>query len=73
MTYRTRKRVALLFLLIGFPAYIALALWVVNLFERPHIALELAVYIVLGVAWAFPLKRLFRGLGKPDPDSGSAG
>jgi hypothetical protein len=72
MTYRSRKRIALLFLAIGFPAYIAVALWIVNLFDRPPLALELAIYVVLGVAWAFPLKRLFRGLGKPDPDGGAA-
>jgi hypothetical protein len=73
MTYRTRKRLALLFLVLGFPLYIALALWVVSLFERPPLLVELAVYVTLGVVWAFPLKRLFRGLGKPDPDAGSAG
>ena len=70
MTYRARKRLALLVLAVGFPLYIALALWILSLFDRPPLALELLVYVGLGVLWAFPLKRLFRGLGKPDPEAG---
>jgi predicted membrane channel-forming protein YqfA (hemolysin III family) len=73
MTYRTRKRLAILFLLLGLPLYLVAALWILSLFDRPPFLLELAVYVALGVVWAFPLKRLFRGLGRPDPDSGGAG
>ena len=69
MTYRARKRLALLFLVLGLPAYIALSLWVVSLFDRPPFLLELAIFVALGVIWAFPLRPLFRGLGKPDPDA----
>ena len=69
MTYRARKRLALLVLVVGLPLYAALALWLVSLFERPPVALELAIYVALGVLWALPLKRVFRGVGKPDPDA----
>lgn len=72
MTYHARKRLALLFLVLGLPAYIALSLWVVSLFDRPPFLLELAIFVALGVLWAFPLRPLFRGLGKPDPDVPSA-
>ncbi len=69
MTYKTRKRLALLIILVGLPLYIMAAVTVVNWFERPPIWLELIIYIILGVACAFPLKRIFKGLGQPDPDA----
>lgn len=68
MTYRTRKRLALLALLVGLPLYAALALWILSLFERPPILLELAIYAALGIAWALPLKAVFKGVARPDPD-----
>ncbi|MGF1657987.1 MAG: DUF2842 domain-containing protein [Rubrimonas sp.] len=73
MTYDTRKKLAALVLLVGLPVYIGAALWLVSLFERPSIWVELAIYVGLGVVWAFPLKRLFLGVGKPDPDAPPAG
>ncbi len=69
MTYRTRKRLAALVLVVGLPLYIMAAVWLVDQFERPHVLVELAIYVGLGVLWAFPLKGLFRGIGKPDPDA----
>ena len=69
MTYNTRKKLAAVALLVGLPIYIGVALWVVSLFDRPSMLVELLVYVGLGVIWAFPLKRLFLGVGKPDPDA----
>ena len=69
MSYKTRKRIAILVLIFGLPIYIVAATTLVNQFERPHILVELAIYVGLGVLWALPLKRLFRGLGQPDPDA----
>ena len=68
MSYRTRKRLALAVLILGLPIYIVAATTLVGQFERPSILLELGIYVGLGVLWALPLKRLFRGLGQPDPD-----
>ena len=68
MTYRTRKRLALLVLVVGLPLWLALSAVVVSAFDRPHWAVELAVYTVLGIAWALPFRALFRGLGREDPD-----
>jgi len=68
MTYKTRRRLSLLILLVGLPAYIALAWWVTSLFDRPPLWLELAIYVVLGIVWALPFRAVFRGIGKPDPD-----
>jgi hypothetical protein len=68
MTYRTRKRLALLALVIGLPLYAGLALWALSLFERPHPLLELALYALLGIVWALPLRAIFKGVARPDPD-----
>jgi hypothetical protein len=70
MTYRARKRLALLVLVVGLPLYVMAAVWLVDQFERPGFAVELAVYVGLGLLWALPLRRLFLGLGRPDPDAG---
>jgi hypothetical protein len=69
--YRTRRRLALLILLVGLPLYIALAVWVVSLFERPPVWLEFLVYVALGVVWALPFRAVFRGIGQADPEAGS--
>ena len=69
LSYKTRRRLSLFVLLVGLPAYIAFAWWVVSLFDRPAIWLELAIYVVLGVLWAFPLKAVFKGVGQADPDA----
>ena len=69
MTYRTRKRLAALILLVALPLYIVVAVNVVELFDRPHPLLELLVFAVLGVLWALPLRRVFKGIGQADPDA----
>ena len=67
MTYKTRRRLAILILVVGLPAYIAAAAVLVSLFERPHVLVELAIYVALGVIWAVPFRRIFLGVGRPDP------
>lgn len=69
LSYKTRRRLSLLILVVGLPLYIVAAVTVVGLFERPSIWVELAVYVGLGVIWAVPLKSVFRGVGQPDPDA----
>ncbi|QFT60493.1 hypothetical protein FIU94_16815 [Sulfitobacter sp. THAF37] len=68
LSYKARRRWALVILLIGLPLYIVVALNVVALFDRPSILVELAVYVGLGVLWAIPFKFVFRGVGQADPD-----
>ncbi len=68
LSYKVRKRLAMLVLLVWLPLYIVAAIKIVTLFDRPPILLELTVYIGLGFLWALPFKRLFYGVGKPDPD-----
>ncbi len=69
LSYKTRRRLSLLILLVGLPLYIAAALYVVSLFERPSIWVELAVYVALGVVWALPFKAVFKGVGQSDPEA----
>ncbi len=68
LRYKTRKRLALLILILGVPAYIMVAVTVVNLFDRPPIWAEFLVYVVLGIIWIAPLKPIFKGVGQADPD-----
>ena len=69
LSYKTRKRLSLLILIVGIPLYIVAAVNLVALFERPSILVELLIYIGLGVVWVFPLKFVFKGIGQPDPDA----
>ena len=68
LSYRTRRRLAILILVVGLPVYIVVAVNVVELFDRPGILVELLIYIVLGIIWALPLKAIFKGVGQPDPE-----
>lgn len=69
LKYKTRKRLSLLILIVGLPAYIVAAVSLVALFERPSIWVEFAIYVGLGVIWALPLKAVFKGVGQADPDA----
>jgi hypothetical protein len=69
MSYKLRKFLCAMVLLIGLPAYIVASVTIVNMFERPGIFIELCIYVGLGVLWALPFKSLFKGIGRPDPDA----
>lgn len=71
LSYTARRRWSLVLLVIGLPLYIAAALFLVSLFDRPPFWLELMVYIVLGFLWILPFKFVFLGIGKADPDAES--
>ena len=68
LSYKARRRLSLLILLVGLPLYIVVAVNVIALFDRPSILVEVLVYVSLGVLWAFPVKYVFRGVGQADPD-----
>jgi hypothetical protein len=69
LTYKSRKRLAILVLLVGLPVYITLALNLVAQFDRPSVLVEVGIYLGLGLVWILPLKSLFKGVGQPDPDA----
>jgi hypothetical protein len=73
MSYRTRRRLSILVLVVGLPLYIVVAVNVVEAFGRPGIVVEFLIYLVLGIVWALPLKAVFRGVGKADPDEEKGG
>ena len=67
LSYQTRRRLSLLILLVGMPAYVVVAITLVGLLDRPPFLLELALYLGLGVIWVLPFRAVFRGVGQPDP------
>ncbi len=68
MDFKRRKRLALLILLVGMPAYVVFAVTVMSTLDRFPKWVELPTYIFLGVAWALPFRWVFLGIGKGDPD-----
>lgn len=68
LSYKARRRLSLLILLVGLPLYIVAAVSLIALFDQPPFLIELAIYIVLGIVWALPFKAVFKGVGKADPD-----
>lgn len=69
LSWKTRRRLALLLLLVGLPVYIVLAVTIMTALDRPHWAVEFGVYVLLGLLWAVPFRFVFRGVGRPDPDT----
>jgi hypothetical protein len=69
LSYKARRRLALLILIVGLPLYVIVAVNVVGLFDRPPIVVELGIYVVLGIVWALPLRAIFKGIGRADPDN----
>ena len=75
LSHKAKKRWSLFILIIALPLYIVAAVTIMSGFRgvfgmQPPILLELGVYIALGVVWAFPLKKVFLGVGQADPQAG---
>lgn len=71
LSYKARRRWSLVVLVIGMPLYVILAVGILGRIDRLPMVVELFVYVLLGIVWVFPLKFVFRGIGKPDPDEGN--
>ena len=65
-SYKLKRVFVLLVLLLWLPIYIVLVLNLLAYFERPNLLIELLVYVVAGVFWAWPFKALFKGIGQPN-------
>jgi hypothetical protein len=72
LAYKTRRHLSLLVLLVGLPLYIVAAVTLVGWIDRPSILVELGIYVGLGFLWMMPLRAVFLGVGKADPDAGPA-
>ncbi|WP_135450350.1 MULTISPECIES: DUF2842 domain-containing protein [Tabrizicola] len=73
LSYKARKRWALVILLVGMPIYVVVAVNLIDLIERPSVPVELAIYVGLGFLWALPFRFIFRGIGQADPDAKADG
>ncbi|MCB2121268.1 MAG: DUF2842 domain-containing protein, partial [Rhodobacteraceae bacterium] len=64
LSYRARRRLSLLILLVGLPIYIVVAVtlagWLGERFGRLPIWAEVALYLALGFLWALPFRSVFR-------------
>lgn len=69
LTYKQRRRWSLLLLLVFLPIYILIAVLVMSVAGRAPIVIEVATYVILGVGWVFPFKKVFLGIGQVDPDA----
>lgn len=71
MKLRARKRWSLVILLLGLPLWVVVAVtlmnWLDARFGRQPLAVELLVYVGLGLLWALPFRRVFLGVGQRDP------
>ena len=65
-SYKLKRVFVLIVLLLWLPFYIVLVLNLLAYFERPNLIIELLVYVVAGVFWAWPFKTLFKGIGQPN-------
>ena len=70
LSYKARRRLSLLILLVGLPLYIVS--WPstsIALIDSPSILIEVLSFMChLAMLWAFPFKYVFRGVGQADPD-----
>lgn len=69
LSYKSRKRLSLLILLVGMPAYVIFAVTIMDKIERLPIWAEVPAYILLGFGWILPFKRVFLGIGQADPNA----
>ena len=70
--YKARKRLSLLILVVGMPAYVVLVVSLMSTINRLPIWLEVPCYLVLGFAWILPFRAVFLGVGQPDPDAATS-
>jgi len=69
LSYASRRRYALLILLVGMPAYVVLAVSLMTAIDRLPLWAEVPAYLILGVAWILPFRVVFLGIGQADPDA----
>ena len=73
LSYKARRRWALVILLVGMPVYVVSVVSLLALFDRPSLLLEFVVYVGLGILWILPFRFIFRGIGQADPNAKADG
>ncbi|GAA6181896.1 MULTISPECIES: DUF2842 domain-containing protein [unclassified Shimia] len=69
LSYKARRRVALLVLVVGLPIYIVVASVLATAIAPDSVLVTLALYVGLGIVWVLPFKSVFKGIGQADPDA----
>ncbi|MCP4820604.1 MAG: DUF2842 domain-containing protein [Shimia sp.] len=69
LSYKARRRWALVILLVGLPIYIILATVLATALNTESFLVTLALYVGLGIVWILPFKSVFLGVGQADPDA----
>ncbi|MGY9031026.1 MAG: DUF2842 domain-containing protein [Rhodobacterales bacterium] len=69
LTYKQRRRWSLFLLVVFLPIYILVAVAVMSVATRAPLVIEFLIYVFLGIAWVFPFKSVFMGIGQADPDA----
>ncbi|MCH2065922.1 DUF2842 domain-containing protein [Shimia sp.] len=69
LSYKGRRRMALLVLVVGLPIYILVASVLATTIAPDSVLVTLLLYVGLGIVWILPFKSLFKGIGQEDPDA----
>ena len=69
LSYKARRRWALLVLVVGLPIYILVASGLATTIAPESVLGTLALYVGLGLVWILPFKSLFKGIGQADLDA----
>ena len=73
LSHKAKKRWSLVILLVGMPVYVIVTMNILTYFweepNRPPILVELLAYLVLGLLWILPFRKVFLGVGQADPDA----
>ena len=69
LSYRARRFWSIIVLVVGLAVYIVVAVNVVEMFDRPSVWVELLIFVALGIIWMLPLRSVFLGVGRADPDA----
>ncbi|MBO9473298.1 DUF2842 domain-containing protein [Shimia sp. R10_1] len=69
LSYKARRCMALLVLVVGLPVYILVASVLATTISPNSFLGTLALYVGLGLVWVFPFKSVFKGIGQADPDA----
>jgi hypothetical protein len=73
LSWRARRRLSLLLLLVWLPLYVVVAVTVAGWIGDMPVLAELALYAGLGFLWALPFRPVFRGVSREDPDRAGSG
>jgi len=66
MSYKLKRRLSLLILIVGLPLYVIVIVNLISSFDRPNFLVELLIYLLSGIVWALPLRSIFRGVGQAE-------